>query len=547
MKRLFKSVIEKHTPKFNEVVVEGLARRQSQLFEQHIDQVFKIVARKFPPGLMYSHCEACTPEEEWREISKVRNGKRTVDLARSDIYLVKFFFTYNGQELPPRYLYLPFVGPGGENYNSGSRNFISPVLNDKVISPENKNIFARLSRDKVLFDKTVHSMVINGRRHSTSVVFSQIYRQSAKNKPKDKIVMCRTSLAHYLFAKYGFHGTFDRYVGSRIIVGDNEINPETYPPDKWNIYHSSGFKPVTYKSKYYEPSHVKMAVPKEIATPFVEDLIAGAFYIIDHFTRQLTATFINEPDPELSKHPWIISLGRSIFDPKFSDGKIYDSIMEHFGSIDEYIDSIIQQKLHEEGRDIENFYDFMVLIIKEFKNLVIKGYESNNSLYDKELTTIYYVLYPITEQIFKLAFALAKDSKNKVLSEHDIIKTMNQKLRLRTIQKNRHYPKIFQTAVYSGDNKFFKFTSMMIPQSDVAANESKKSERVNLNDPMKCFHVSFAEAGGYLNLPKSNPSGYARVNPYVTLSQSGTILRNPDPEIRRIIEETQKKLDVGQH
>lgn len=544
MKRLFNEIISENTPKVNSVIVEGLAYKQSQNFESHIDQVFKIVSRKFPDGLAYSHYERCTPEEEWNELSKLRGGKKFVDLARSDIYLVKFFFTYKGESLTPRYMYLPFVGIAGENYNSGSRNFISPVLNDKVISPENKNLFARLSRDKILFDKVIHSMVINERRVSTSVVFSRIYRQSATNKSKDNQIQAKTTLAHYLFAKFGFHQVFDKYVGARVIVGEEEINYSSYSKNEWNIYQSSGIKPFTYKSKYYTPSTIKIAVPKSLVNQFVEDLIAGFFYIVDHFPQQLTANYINAEDEHLTKYPWIITLGRIIFDPKFSDGKIYESLMEHFSSIDEYIDVIIQHKLREEGRDVDDFYDFMVLIIKEFKDLIIRGYEKNNSLYDKELTTIYYVLYPITEQIFKLAFALAKDAKNKTLSAQDITKTMNQKLRMRAIQKNHHYPKIFQTAVYSGDNMFFKFTSMMIPQSDVAISDGKDNDRVNLNDPMKRFHVSFAEAGGYLNLPKSNPSGYARVNPYTKLSPTGTILKHDDEEIRKIIENTQNKLNI---
>ena len=66
------------------------------------------------------------------------------------------------------------------------------------------------------------------------------------------------------------------------------------------------------------------------------------------------------------------------------------------------------------------------------------------------------------------------------------------------------------TISVSGDNKAFKITSLLVPQSGSNRQGSRK-DRAVLNDPSKRLHVSVAEIGGYLNLPKSQPDGRARL------------------------------------
>jgi len=541
MDRVFRELIESKIKPFNEDVVESLVRKQSVNIESYIHAIFTIVSEKFPEGLKYHGYERCTPEEEWAEITRPKNNRRQVEMSRSDIYMVKYNFSYEGVELPPRNIYLPFVGDAGEHWKKGSRSFVLPVLNDRVISPENKHLFVRLLRDKVVFNKAVHSVMCSGERITTSVIYSQIYRKKEKDPLKDRVVRAQTCLGHYLFARFGFKETFEKYVKVVPIIGLDEINQTTYPPSHWLIYQSSGIRPKTYVSKTYLPNRVRIAIPLEYATKVSEALIASAFYVIDHFPERFTVESLRDANIHQSRHIWSITLGRVLFSPSYTDGHISERIQEHFSSIDEYVDDIVATKLLEEGYVIEDFYDFMILIMRDFNDLVIRGYEVNNSLYGKELSVLYYLLYPITSKIFKFAFQLSKDSKNRHLTMKDIVKTMNLLLNTRAIQLKTTYKGIFQSAIYSGDNMVLKYTSMVVPQADATENPNKPV-RVNINDPMKRFHISFAEAGGYLYLPKSNPTGSARVNPYVNLSPSGVILKSQDSEIRSIIDKTYLRL-----
>ena len=65
----------------------------------------------------------------------------------------------------------------------------------------------------------------------------------------------------------------------------------------------------------------------------------------------------------------------------------------------------------------------------------------------------------------------------------------------------------------------------MILQSNIGAGGgSSKSVTV---DGSKILHASIAEAGQYNHLPKGEPTGRNRINPYVRLGSDWSIVRNP--------------------
>ena len=84
-----------------------------------------------------------------------------------------------------------------------------------------------------------------------------------------------------------------------------------------------------------------------------------------------------------------------------------------------------------------------------------------------------------------------------------------------------------------GDNKAFKITSLLRPQSESSKLGNKK-DRGAMDDPTKRLHISVAEVGGYSNLPKSAPDGRSRVNPCVQMDSKGVVLR--DPELAEILD-----------
>ena len=221
------------TPVINPIIASGLACAHIPFAAQYVDNIMRSASKGFPTGLEYIGCQKCTPLEEFNEITRERNNKKAFDVARSDIFMMKYFFKYNGVALPTRFISLPFVGDGGTITMGGSKFLISPILADKVISIGMFNIFIRLLRDKLTFNRIPHSVMFGNTRETIQVVWSLIYKRPAKTT-KTKI-----SLVHYLLCKYGFDGMFKKFTGIVPVIGRGEINENHYPPSEWTICRST--------------------------------------------------------------------------------------------------------------------------------------------------------------------------------------------------------------------------------------------------------------------------------------------------------------------
>ena len=536
MSPLFARLCQIHTPPVNDAIMSGLSVVYMQKTEEYIDKVFSSAARSFPPGLAYVGFERCTPEEEYNEITKVKNNKRIYDLAKSDLYLVKYKFTFEGQPMPDRYIYLPYVNDAGVFSLGGARFHITPVLSDKVISPGFDTVFVRLLRDKIIFKRCYHSLIIDGIRETTHVIWSQIYRKPRDNKKVPQTTKAMTTVAHYLFAKFGYSKTFQMFTGTVPVVGEGEINVENYPADKWVICESSQVKPKTYMESFYEPTKLKLAIPKDKWTPTMKALVIGFFYVVDHFPGRFKIGYLD------SESLWMILLGHIVFSGLYGENKLYTSIQEHFMSLDDYVDTIVVEKLKENNYHVDNFYDLLALILGQFNNMVLDNENSTLSMYGKSLEVLYYVLYDITAGIFKVNFRLSKLASKKPLILKDIVETFNKNMKMGAVFGLSSGKIITESVSYSGDHKYFKITSKITEQESLPGAARGKSKRMVVGED-KHIEISMVEAGSVLFLSKSNPTPTNHVNPFVNIDMAtGTII--PNEKFTEIRNKTQQLLKL---
>lgn len=529
-------LVDLHTPKINPAIGNGLAVEHMRHTEMYLDQVFRAAAKGFPAGLEYVRYERCTPEEEFEENTKVKTNKRVFDVARSDLYMVKYMFSFNGVMLPPRYLFLPFVSDAGTITLGGSRFNISPILSDRVISIGVDNIFVRLLRDRLTFERMPQHYMEDGVRKTVMVPWSMIYHKNAKMKklpPTVKNVNC--TLAHYLFCKYGFTDAFMKFANCAPVVGGAEINPNTYPPEEWYICQSTQVKPKGVGRGYYQPTGVRIAVRKSEMTPTVRSMIGGFFYVADHFPDRIRPEYVE------SKRLWMILMGHILFSGSIPEGKLHDDIADHISSLDEYLDALVITKIKDAyGWSVSDVYELFAMIISNFNEWVITAKDKVASMYDKELSILYYVLFDITGAIFKLYFKLKAASKPpKELTAKEITNQMNLTLRTGLIFSITKGHGEISTVSVPGDNKAFKVTSLLVPQGNSSKLSSRK-DRAVLSDPAKRLHASIAEVGGYSNLPKSQPDGRARLNPHAQVDYRHVIKRNPARV--ELLDEVQRKI-----
>ena len=108
MNRLFAELLNSNTVKMNPEVMNGLACKYMPYALTYLHRIFRTTAQEFPVGLTYDGYEVCTPEEEFKEDTRSRGSKkREFDTAKSDLFMVRFKFSFQGVEIPGRYMKLP--------------------------------------------------------------------------------------------------------------------------------------------------------------------------------------------------------------------------------------------------------------------------------------------------------------------------------------------------------------------------------------------------------------------------------------------------------
>ena len=539
MDPLMLPLINADTPKLNPRLARGLATEQMRYTEPYLDDVFRSIAKDFPPGLVYAGCAPCTPEEEYNEVisrnsvrrTPKKNSRKNFETSRTDMYLMKYFFKLHGEPLETLYMYLPFVSEGGRITMSGSNFTISPVLSDKVVSIGAETIFIKLIRDKITLKRMLTGYMAYGVRESVQMVYSKIYKDP-KAKPNVKAATC---LVHYLFCKYGALETFQRFANCTPLFGE-DFPAEQYPRDQWVVCtteQQNGSKPRTLPSKeYYEPSRLKIAVRREDYTPMTQALIAGFYYVVDHFPPQMIAEYVNNP------RQWVILLGKILLSSNANVGILYDKMINHIDSLDEYVDTIVRAQLREIGIDVTDIYEFFAVIVDKYTGWLLNGGQQINSMYDKELQILYYVLGDISEAIVRFYFRIKATSAKKELTAKEVENIIKSTLKHRLIFKiNKKHGEITSVG-YSGDNMAFKVTSSLIPQSK--SKKGKTNDRGAITDPSKRLHVSVAEVGAYSGMPKSAPDGRTRINHCVMIDHKNNVVRNP--KLQALLDDVQQRI-----
>jgi hypothetical protein len=251
--------------------------------------------------------------------------------------------------------------------------------------------------------------------------------------------------------------------------------------------------------------------------------VGGIFYVADHLPELIVAKYIDYT------RQWMIAMGHIIYSGNVPVGKLVESILNHIASLDEYIDNITRKKMHDINVDVENIHDFFALIIENFNTWLLNESDKINSMYDKELSVNYYVLYDITEAIFHFNYAVNAAAKKGLKPEDGkkVTEILKNTIKTGLIFRLNHKHGEISTNSYSGDNKVFKITSTLIPQSGSTKSSGKKGDRGGIGDASRKIHPSVAEVGAYSGMRKSDPTGHSQLNVDAHIDHKGVIVRNP--------------------
>lgn len=272
--------------------------------------------------------------------------------------------------------------------------------------------------------------------------------------------------------------------------------------------------------RWREPD-IQVAIKKTDDKPSLLPFIAALFYVADYFPRQITPDLVNSPEG------WIAPMGYMLFSENNNRGKIEEAVRKHLSSLDDYADAMVIDNMASIGLEINDIYDFFAIITEKFSPWVSNNQDKVNSMYNKELSVLYFVLFDVTKAIFNLFFALKANSR-KELEMPDVVKLVKDNIKPGACyQLSKSHGEVASIS-YSGDNMAFKATATLTPQTATSKMVKKTGERGTANDPTRRLHPSLAYVGGVSSMTKADPTGQSKMNHYMLLDDLMTGIRlNP--------------------
>lgn len=531
--------IEQRTPKIDPRIGFGLSFHENENIPKYVDRLFRINARRFPSKVKYLGYAPCTPHEGYKYMTRVvNNNTRFHDVNKNDIRLYSFNFEIDGY-LHRKFIYLPFIRRHGFMYMNGVKYIVAPVMADGIITIKPTEIFIKLIKTKMWFEKiNSYPFMVDGVLEYSQVYFSKIYNKPSDKKQHDPIKM-KSTLVHYMCCKFGLRKSLEMLGFKRDEVevhSKDEWNKElsdSYPPEEWMVVESLGKKPPkSYGYPVYEPTKMFFMVKRDAwaRNKSSKTVFASLFYVFDHYTspKRMNPNIVDDVTA------WRSMMGEVICSSLDHAFTIESNINKHLYSLDGYIDDMVMDDLTRIGLgEIDSIYKLFVYIIENFMELTcgVSQNTKSNSLYGKQLQVCQFLLFDLTKSINNAYFNLAglklneEKNPNEPIKRESVIKTIDS-IRTNIVMQIKNHTEII-VVDDPGDLPILKMGRMVIPQE-----KSDKAKTANssfsVDDPTNSLHESLIEVGGAFDMSKSDPSGRNRLNPFVTLSEDNTIIPNPE-------------------
>lgn len=511
-------ICESYIHHFNPTVAKGVAVAQMENALDYIDNIIRLSAQSFPEGLTYEGYKRCTVQEDLAYRTAKKQQHHTVELARSDIYMVNFYFKYKGEPLPPKPIFVPYLNKGGMIYLRGKKFTVVPVLADETISVSKDSIFVPFLSAKATFFTSTISLCIDGQVSLQNYVWSKVHNHNVNKQPRrnqraDESVNCNSCMALYLFCKYGLFETFSRFCNGVVpIITTGHVDRNKYPVEQYTLFESNGINSRGSKTRGLRSTNIKILIEKNRINTGVLGMVAGLYLILDNFPHRFSPEVFDGSADEIRL--WRVILGYIIFKSKDGEGDLYSKINDHFDSLDQYIDDTTRITLAQCGYPVNDFYELIALLIAEFSTIVMKA--DPTTMFGKMLAVQRYVLSDLVKAISIFRYKVT-GIKNRELTYADINKSLNKYFKPEVISNTLNNHNEVISAPCSSDNIMFNHTSRLILQENASKT---KSTQASFKDASKLLHISIAVAGSILFLPKSEPTGRTVLNPYLPIDST---------------------------
>ena len=497
-------------PTFNESVVQNTVINDIRDVEKFLNDIFVCASESFPKGFKYLGGRRCTPAEQFREIVRPLKPSKRFELTRSDVYLMKYSFSYNGEKIRPFYIFLPFINEGGLIYLRGTQYKVTPVIGGKVFNIEEDNIFMPAPRLRIGFEQFTVSCVLNNRVVHGKGVMSKLFNLEKSERSK-----LSPTILHYTLAEYGLTTTLKKYFNIDVKIGTNEL--DNLPSDQWHVYRSRQLPPINKVPGYNPVCEIRLAVPVNQYYPLLDGVMGTIFYIFDNCVEPTSE--LDDLDKPLL---WLRILDRFIFKVAKTEKKQFETMTSHINSIKAIMDPIQRRVLRNDGIECETMFDLYRYIILNYQDIII--HNDMGSMYYKELTTLKYLLYDVVYNIFTAMYAL-QDLPENIITSKRIVDILQKSLNRERIFKVKGHGELVPASIAT-DCLPYSATCNLISYTKAIQTASNRG-RGTSNDPNMLLHPSQAEVSTYQWITKREPTGRGKVNPFITFGNGTYVVPNP--------------------
>lgn len=469
------------------------------------------------PGFEYVGMERCTPEEQFRHSTKKIRNRRISDLSRSDVFMVKLTFRWQGEPII-RYLYLPYVKDAGSITLYGSEFIIHPVLDNPDISPSHNSIFIRLLRTRIMVKSEQTAFIKDGQYNACRVLSSNIHQKTVDKTTERYATLskARPALAHYLFSKCGLVEAFKRYAKADVVcINEDAVVESQYSKEEW--IHCSPLA-----RGYYAGVPIPiLLVRRSHWNNITENLVAGFYYIHQWFKERVRADYMTGDEFEINL--WRTLLGHVNFKSDAAEPKVLADTNDHMNSVDFYLDTISKENLRRSDVEVNDLYELLAYLMDNFFELTTRADDS--SMAGKRLNTLRYVCEKLISVTFKCLFEITSVMNKPRINIESFKRIFNKFLSHDIIFRINSDGLIVQAANASNDNMAFNITNHIVPQNETTVRA--KGSKISNNDPTLRLDVSIVEFGSLVHQPKNNPTGRNRLNLWSAINRNSELIPNP--------------------
>lgn len=540
--------IDASMPRFNQTIVEGFHQKEFENGLHYYDNALRLIFKSIERRGVYFKGAFKVPPREFIDYLKDSSSK-LYDIHKETLYPVKLMFEYKDRSgaiiaLKPAYTMLPYTDKYGDLFLRGVHYSLQIVLAERGLPVTKENaLFVKVLgfKFKIGVEHFKYDQVFTDTGHyrtrssDINLAANRFYSPTESRKITDTKTPTPL-LAWYIFADMGFSKAMEVYGECDYEIGPIDVlTAECSPNDRWEILtRSSSSTSNTRSLGEFIPHDLGIAVRnknpkrKELSTMGLQYACALIF-IIDCLSSYFDIDQIDNPDY------WKLIIGRCSVKAGDSNEYIMRLMLEHFDSINEYLDDDSIKKFASQSIVVSNMFDLFNYIIANRSEIVQTT--DRASMFFKELASLEFTL----DKLITAANNFKHDIKNNSeLSQKKVARFLTNRFHIKEID-NARTTNLIQEATPT-DCPYVDYMLGCMPQHRVytSSTKAKKRGEFDTTDSAGFVHASQPFVNSFLRVTGPYPDGRGYLTPCLHLINDK--ITGLAPEFKELFDRTDKRL-----